>query len=125
VTTYDQFHTPEGDLDPLSISADIEKYGTAWAQARADADALEKTTPSYRAELTNNIRRDNPKVSRKEAEDMAIGSPDFRAHLLAGVDARHRANVARVKYDSAQARFEALRSVEATRRTEMNTISRR
>jgi hypothetical protein len=117
--------TIEGDLDPHKIAADIDRWGTDWAHKKHAADVLEKTTSATLAQLTNEVRRQYPEMSRKEAEDQAKGGQTYLDHLYAAADARRDSNLARVHYDAAMARFEALRSMEATRRTEMQTLSRR
>ncbi len=119
------FYTAAGDLDPLAISRDIEQFGTDWSHKKHAADLLEKSNKAVLAQLTNAERRRDTSLSRKEAEDLAMGSDDYQNHLYACADARRDANLARVKYDAAQARFEALRSLEATKRAEMQTLSRR
>ncbi len=114
-----------GDIDPAAIAHDIEVHGTNWSHKKHAADALEKSTGAILAQLTNAIRREQIDLTRKEAEDLAKGSEEYLAHIYATVDARRAANLARVKYDVAQAKFEAIRSAEATRRAEINTLSRR
>ena len=121
--------TAAGDIDPAAIANDIDTHGTAWAQKKHAADLLDKSTRAVLAQLTNAVRRETSaqghNFTRKEAEDIALGSEEYLNHLYAAADARRDANLARVKYEAAQARFEALRSHEATRRVEMNTLSRR
>ncbi len=119
------FHTAEGDLDPSAIAHDIEKFGKDWAQKKHAADLLEKSTSAVLAQLTNEVRRADVDLTRKEAEDIAKGSPQYLGHIYATADARLASNLARVAYDAANARFEALRSLEATKRAEINTLHRR
>jgi hypothetical protein len=118
-------HNAAGELDPAAIAHDIDVHGTAWAHKKHAADLLERTTGAVLAQLTNAIRREQPDLTRKESEDIAKGSEDYLNHLYAAADARRDANLARVKYEAAQARFEAIRSLEATRRVEINTLHRR
>lgn len=119
------FYTAVGDLDPAAIAQDIDTHGAAWAHKKHAADLLERSTKAVLAQLTNEVRRENHDMTRKEAEDVALGSEQYQDHLYAAADARRDANLARVKYDAAMARFEALRSLEATKRAEMNTLNRR
>jgi hypothetical protein len=120
-----EFYTAVGDLDPAAIAHDIDTHGTAWAHKKHAADLLEKSTRAVLAQLTNAVRKEDITLTRKEAEDVALGSEEYQNHLYATADARREANLARVKYEAAQARFEALRSLEATRRIEISTLSRR
>lgn len=119
------FHTAAGDLDPAAIAHDIDLHGSDWAKKKHAADLLEKSTKAVLAQLTNAIRKKNAEMTRKEAEDLALGGEDYLGHIYAACDARRDANVAHVKYQAAQAQFEALRSLEATKRTEMQHLSRR
>jgi hypothetical protein len=59
-------------------------------------------------------------TTRAMAEVEALASPDYRAHVEATVEAKRRANVARVRYNSGQMWAELLRSQAATRRAEMS-----
>ncbi len=120
-----EFHTAAGDLDPAAIAHDIDEHGSDWAKKKHAADLLERSTTAVLAQLTNEQRRLDITLSRKEAEDLAKGSKEYLDHIYASADARLASNLARVKYEAAQARFEALRSLEATKRTEIQHLSRR
>lgn len=112
----------DGDvIDPNRLSAEIEEFGIAWAKAKKEAQFLRKTESSVLAELTNQQRGLDPALSRREAEDLARASSDFREHQYAAIEAEYRQNVARARYDAARAKFEAIRSAEATRRVAMQS----
>lgn len=108
------------DLDPMVVAHRLEEAGKDWAEKKHAADLLTKTEKAVLSELTNKIRRDHPGMSRREAEDIARGSPEFRDHLHAMSDAVRDANIARAKYDAERAKFEAMRTNEATKRAEMS-----
>jgi hypothetical protein len=59
-------------------------------------------------------------ASAAKADAKALAAPEYRQHLQAMVEARRKANVARVLYDGARLRADMLRTKEATLRTEMN-----
>jgi hypothetical protein len=110
---------PQNDLasiDPNEIAHLIEEAGTAWAHAVHAADLLEKTTRPVLSEITNNIRKAEPDLSRREAEDLAQATPQYLEHIYAALDARREANIARAKLDAAKAKFEAMRSAQASHR---------
>lgn len=107
------------ELDPHRIAHDLETLGSDWAYKKEAADLLEETKSATRAEITNRRRAMDPELSRKEAEDLALGSPEWLEHINAMVVARRDANIARARYDAARARFEAMRTKEATRRAEL------
>lgn len=121
----EDLRTVQGDLDPRKIAHDIETHGAEWANLKAAADLLEKTNKALLAQLTNKARAESPGISRREAQDLAEGSAEYAAHITKTVGLRRDANLARVKYEAAQVRFEAMRTVEATKRAEMATLSRR
>lgn len=115
-----RYRNHEGDLDPNVISHELDEAGRAYANAKHAADLLEGTNGAVRAELTNAKRREFPELSRKECEDMALGSPEWRNHVYATADAVREKNLALARWKAVQARFEAMRTAEATRRAQMN-----
>ena len=119
------YRTPEGDLDPNKVAYDIERSGKAWAQLHHAATLLEKSEKAVLSQLTNAERKEDPSISRKEAEDIARGSDQYLDHIYAMVEARRKANIAKVEWMASQARFEAMRTAESTRRAEMNAYNRR
>lgn len=103
-------------------SREIEQYGVAYAKARHAYEVLAKTEKSVLAEITNQKLVECPDASRREREDMARASERFTTLLRQIADAQHEMLVARARYEAVQAKFEALRSVAATRRTHMQTF---
>lgn len=99
-----------------------------WADAQKAANLLDKTWETVKAEMILGIRDsgvgDERKVSWAEAELRAQASEDWKDHVYAMVEGRHMANVARVQYDALKAKFEALRTAEASRRAELQTLGR-
>lgn len=118
------YHDEYGDLDPRVIANELEEFGTDYANAKHAADLLENTTSAVRAELTNLKRKEFPDLSRKECEDLALADPEWRRHQYATADAIREKNLALAKWKAAQAKFEALRTAEATKRAAMHMGSR-
>lgn len=114
----------EAPIDPAALANAIQKTGDAWAHARHAWELLEKTTKSVLSELTNTERRLDPSLTRKEAEDIAQGSDEYRTHLYATIDAKRTCNLAMVAFEAAKARFEASRSAEASRRAQTQAFGR-
>ncbi len=116
---------PDGEaINPHRLSHEIGRVGADWAQKKHAADLLEKSTRAVLAQITNRCREQDPELTRKEAEDRALGSDEYLSHIYAAVDARRDANLARVKLDALNAMVEAIRSAEATKRAEIRSFHR-
>jgi hypothetical protein len=101
-------------LDPNKLYAKLIEAGEAWTESDYEATMLEETRKSLLAQLSlKHVGK-----SRAEAEQMALATEEYRAHVDGMVKARSLANKARVKYDSVRVYCELIRSAEATRRTE-------
>lgn len=115
-------------IDPHRIHQDMEKCGTVWADAQNAANLLERTKGGVMAELILAYRDGNApgekKMSLREAELTAEASKEWLDHTYAMVEARHKANLARVRYDALKAKFDALRTAEASRRAELMNLGR-
>lgn len=104
-------------FDPNEIAERMRLAGEDWSDKDAAANLLEETKKSVLAELINNA--DGSSMAAKESQAQA--DPAYKLHLTNMVNARKEANRARVKYDSARAWVELIRTSEATRRTEMGS----
>ena len=92
----------------------LVKAGEEWADQDAAASLLEETKKTVLAELMTALEGS---VASRESE--ALADPVFKLHVTHMVAARKAANRARVKYDSAKAWCELVRTQESTRRAEM------
>jgi hypothetical protein len=92
----------------------LVKAGEDWADLDAAASLLEETKKSVLAELMNKAEGS---MASREAE--ALADPSYKLHVTRMVSARKESNRAKVKYDSAKAWCELVRTQEATRRAEM------
>lgn len=102
--------------DPARFAQSIVSRGELWADANAAAELLEETKGTLLAKL----QKEHFSEAGWKAEALAKADPRYEEHLKAMVDARRLANLARVRYDGAKAMGEFARSVESTRRAEMN-----
>jgi hypothetical protein len=111
----------EESLLEAGIKRDLEHYH---AQQKAAAELLEQTRLPYLSRLTNQARAQNPELSRKEAEDIAMASEDYRTHILEAIEARQRADIVKAKWEAVKALADGLRTAEASRRAERNSYTR-
>jgi len=121
----DDWRDADGNLDPQLIGHDIETLGHAWAGLSHAASLLDKTQTAVFAQMVLAHMEEHSGVSRATAELKVRGSDDWMNHIYAALDARRRANVALVNFEAGKARFEAMRTQEASRRVEMTTLGRR
>lgn len=102
--------------DPRPLTDRLIEAGESWADLNAAASALENSVDTVLAQiLTDHF--DKPEWKAK-----ALAKSDKRYwNILAdAVEARQKANKARVRYDSGKAYVELARSAESTRRAEMS-----
>jgi hypothetical protein len=104
----------------LWLSSEYGRLGTVWTQLQHAASLLEETKTRVRAQIANRIRFENPKLARRDAEEQALLSDDYMSHIQAMVDARLKANQARVELEVIKTEFDAVRTAEVSRRAEMN-----
>jgi hypothetical protein len=90
------------------------QLGEIWAEKNAAADLLEESRKTVLAELQLHTEG-----GVAERERRALADPQYEVHINAMCEARKQANIARVHYDAAKAWVEMSRSIESTRRAEM------
>jgi hypothetical protein len=103
------------DFDPDRIRERLAKVGEEWADADAAANLLEETKNSVLSELMNTANAS----SEAERKRIAQADPAFKLHLANMVNARKEANRARVRYETGKMWAELKRSVESTKRAEL------
>lgn len=106
------------NINPEVIYKRLDEVGQEWVKAQAKADLLDEYKKIELAQLTDN-EMDKGAKSIAQAEMKARSTSIYRECVSRAVRAREEANAAKVKYASAQAWFEALRSQAATLRQEM------
>lgn len=107
-------------MTPEEISAKIVTTGHAWAELEQGASLLEESRKSVRSQIAAEHLRDGCPVSK--AEMLAEASAVYREHLAAMVEARKKANIARVNYDGCRVWSDHIRGQEATKRTEIQHL---
>ena len=103
-------------LEPDKIAHRFVELGHKWVDADAAASLLEETKKTVFAEM---MRQSNENtIGAKEA--FAASHTTYKEHIDAMVEARRVANRALVEYKAAQVWIDMARSVESSRRAEMN-----
>ena len=103
-------------LDPDKVYNSLVRAGEEWADKDSAASLLEETRKSVLAELINQCEGKSHAV--KEAS--ALATPEYRLHVTNMVKARRDANIARCRYEAQKMLAELRRTVESTRRAEIN-----
>ena len=88
-----------------------------WAELDGDARRLEKLEKIVFSEIVNQL---DGSISSREHE--ARGHPNYRSHCLETVSARTKANVMKAELDGMEMKFEAWRTLNATKRAEMKHL---
>ncbi len=101
-------------FNPNEIAERMRLAGEEWADLDAAANMLEESRKSVLAELMNQCEG-----SMASRESEALANPAYKLHITNMVTARKDANRARVKFDTAKAWVELVRTSEATKRAEM------
>ena len=107
--------SPFRNSTPDELYERFRMAGEEWARANADADRLEEQRKSVYGALY--LHADGKTVMERECT--AYASEAYKAHVDRMVTARELANLAKAKLDAARVWFEAVRSLESTRRAEM------
>ena len=102
-------------LNAEKVYQSLIESGEDWADKQAAAELLEENKKSVLAELANKCLEN----SLGARESLALADPAYRLHLANMVDARHAANRAKVRYDAIKVLSEMRRTIESTRRAEM------
>lgn len=102
-------------LNPNEIEERLRLAGLEWADLDEAATLLEEIKSSFLAELTN--KAEGSSMAAKE--NLAKANPEFKEYVTKMVKARSAANRAKVKYKSAEAWVELVRTSEATKRAEL------
>ncbi len=102
-------------FDPTEIAERMRLAGEEWSDLDCAANLLEESRKSVLAELVNQSKGGS--IAAKESE--ALANPAYKLHITNMVNARREANRARVKYDTARAWVELVRTSEATKRAEL------
>lgn len=88
-----------------------------WVRLDGEASKLEKLEKLIFSEM---VQREQGSVAAREHAVRADAV--FRDHCLEAIGARTQANIARAEADGMKMRFEAWRTISATKRAEMNLV---
>lgn len=105
------------NFDPARIYHMLMDSGQAWADAHYEAELLSETRKSLLATIKmEHLNGSN--MSQVQAETLALADARYRAHIDGMVAAQHKANMARVEYDSAKVLADLRRTEQSNLRIE-------
>lgn len=106
----------------LDLPKKIYQKGTAYAQAKAQYEFLEQMTKTVLAKEMNNQQSPSggKEFSEAKLERIARTSQKYQDHLMAVKEARELSLQAEASYVAVKSRFEAVRSLESTRREQLS-----
>lgn len=102
-------------MDPNELYVKLVKAGEDWADLDAAASVLEETKKS----LISQLKTMSKAGSDAARETEALASDGFREHIDNMVEARRKANRAKVNYDSQKVWVDLKRTEAANLRAEM------
>jgi len=90
-----------------------------WIDLTDKADRLEDGKSLLLSEMKNNLRGGGAAKSSAEAEDMARGSPQYKAYVARMHDGRKEANEARAEWNALSRDYWLATGLEANERQQM------
>jgi hypothetical protein len=105
-------------MNPTDLHKGFVEKGEAKARHAAAFTAKDRYRKQVRAQLV--VKFVNAGNTLGKSEQMALVDPDYIAACEQAEEAESVAGVAAVHYDAAKAWFEAWRTMESTKRAEMN-----
>ena len=117
-----QAHAPKSAL-PDDIDAlyhQMQHLGSRWADLHAEAELLEESKKCVLASITLHYMNDGD--NKSSGETKAFAAPEYREHVQKMVEARRRANQAKVEFEGMKAHLNLTRTYEASRREEMKLM---
>ena len=112
-----------GGIVPEDIDAvyhQMQHLGQKLADAHAEAEMLEEAKKCVLSTITLHYIEDGN--AKSAAEVQAYASQEYQEHIKKMVEARRRANVAKIELESIKTHLNLTRTYEATRREEMKLI---
>lgn len=98
----------------------MQHLGNKWADAHAEAEMLEEAKKCVLATITLHYIGDGG--TKAAAEVQAYASQEYQDHIKRMVEARRRANLAKIELESIKTHLNLTRTYEATRREEMKML---
>jgi signal recognition particle GTPase len=113
--------TDEGGVFSAAVLAhQIEDVGNDAADKEAAAALLVKSLPHILSAMTNDERKRDTDLSRKEAEDLAKGSYAYQQAIREAVEAEREAARAKASYEAVKAYARLIQTEQANRRALAN-----
>ena len=112
-----------GGVIPEEIDAvyhQMQHLGTKWADAHAEAEMLEEAKKCVLATITLHYISDGG--TKAAAEVQAYASQEYQDHVKKMVEARRKANLAKIELESVKTHLNLTRTYEASRREEMKLL---
>jgi hypothetical protein len=112
-----------GAVIPEEIDAvyhQMQHLGTKWADAHAEAEMLEEAKKCVLATITLHYISDGG--TKAAAEVQAYASQEYQDHVKKMVEARRKANLAKIELESVKTHLNLTRTYEASRREEMKLL---
>ena len=98
----------------------MQHLGSRWADLHAEAELLEESKKCVLATITLHYMNDGDNKSAGEAK--AFAAPEYKEHVTKMVEARRRANQAKVEFEGIKTHMNLTRTYEASRREEMKML---
>lgn len=105
------------DFDPEKLRHTFVEQGNSWVDLNAAADTLEKHKDSLLSQIALKYLPDAGSAAKSEM--LALATVEYCDHIKEMVEARKKANRAKVLFDGTKVYIELLRSLESSRREEM------
>ena len=105
-------------MNPKDLHAGLITTGTEKARTAAYASTTDRLRKQVRASCM--VRHVNAGATLGKAESLALLDPDYIEACERAEEAEREAGIAAVAYEAARAWFEAWRTLESTKRAEMN-----
>ena len=98
----------------------MQHLGSKWADLHAEAELLEESKKCVLATITLHYMNDGDNKSAGEAK--AFAAPEYVEHVKKMVEARRKANQAKVEFEGIKTHMNLTRTYEASRRAEMQML---
>lgn len=98
----------------------MQHLGSRWADLHAEAELLEESKKCVLASITLHFMNEGDNKSAGEAK--AFAAPEYVEHVRKMVEARRKANQAKVEFEGIKTHMNLTRTYEATRRAEMQML---
>jgi hypothetical protein len=110
-------------IDPTKLYQKMYDAGADWSDKDAAANLLEETKKSVLADIMQEVAHRaaaaGESATAAALERIALANAAYKEHVRAMVEARREANKARAQYDAIRTYIELVRTVESTKRAEM------